>query len=269
MNWSCGPPAGRFRVRDLQTHHDERDTAAGRRRLAINLAGVPRDAVGRGCTLATPGYLQPARYLDVWLATLRMPGKVRRKTLRLRLHIATNEVLTELRLIEKPEENTVAAQFAQLKTAEPIVATKGQRFILRDESGKRTLGGGRVLRPAARLWTAKRPAHQEGLQTLRDGSPPARLEEVIRAAEWQALSMKQLALRAGLADENEADNLAQRLMGAGKIRRLETTSTRQYIHNARLQALGDDLVRRLKQFVQDNPRLPGLPAFAVAELDAQ
>jgi selenocysteine-specific elongation factor len=176
----------------------------------------------------------------------------------LRLHIATSEVLTELRLADKPQADAVSNVFAQLKTAEPIVATWGQCFILRDESGMRTLGGGRVLRPVGRLWTARRPIHRAGLQALLEGQPAARLEEVIRAAEWQPLDDKHLSVRAGLRDELEAAELSRRLMGGGKIRLIEAASLRLHVHNSHLQALADDLDRRLMAFIQANPRLPGL-----------
>jgi selenocysteine-specific elongation factor len=257
-------PAGqRVRVRDLQTHYDGLDHAAGRRRLALNLAGLSRDEVARGCTLATPGYLEPTRWLDVWVAALRMPGKERRQTLRIRLHISTTEVLAELHLREKPTEDPLRDLFAQIKVAEPIVTTWGRRFILRDESGNRTLGGGCILRPVARPWTAKRPAHLPGLATLRAGSPIERLEEVIRAAEWQPLTDKQLALRAGLPDDQDAAETCRRLTGAGKIRIIEAASLRLRAHNAHLATLSQDLDRRLKTLLKDNPRLPGLPLSQV------
>jgi len=253
-------PAGRrVRVRDLQTHHAERDRVEGRTRLALNLAGIAVEEVGRGGTLATPGYLRPTRYLDVWLAWLRMPGKTPRQRLRLRLHFATSEVLTELHLLEKPAAERVAGQFGQLKAAAPVVATWGERFILRDESGTRTLGGGRILRPAGHPWTARRPAHRAGLEALREGAPAARLEEVIRAAEWEPLDEKQLAARAGLGDEAVARQTCQRVMSAGQVRWFEAAATRAYVHNTRLAELAEDLNRRLARFVQENPRLPGLP----------
>ncbi|MGD8451951.1 MAG: selenocysteine-specific translation elongation factor [Phycisphaerae bacterium] len=253
------PGGQRVRVRDLQVHNDSREATFGRVRLAVNLAGIEQAGAGRGCTLSTPGYLQATRYLDVWLAWLRMPGKTRRQTLRLRLHMATSEVLTELRLLDKPDDQDIRGVFGQLKTAEPIVAVWNERFILRDESGRRTLGGGAVVRPVTRLWTARRPAYREGLEALLDGQPPARLEEVIRNAEWQPLDYQQLAMLAGLRDEAEAAELCQRLMGGGKIRLFEAASLRVHVHNAWLEALTDNLLVRLKAYMQDNPRLPGLP----------
>lgn len=253
-------PAGkRVRVRDMQTHHDERATASGRMRLGLNLAAVPTDEVRRGCELATPDYLRPTRCLDVWLAALRMPGKVRRQTLRLRLHIATSDVLAELRLLSEPEAETWRGVFGQLKVAEPIVAAWGQHFIVRDESATRTLGGGRVLRPAARRWTARRPPSEAGLRALLEGSPRERLEEVIRDSTWQGLAEARLAAEAGLADADEAARLCRSLLDKGILCQLETASQRLLVHAAHLKSLGADLDRRLRAFLEANPRVPGVP----------
>ncbi len=253
------PAQTAVRARGLQTHNDRLDAVAGRLRLAVNLAGVSHDEIQRGCTLATPGYLEPARYLDAYVPWLRMPGKTRRQTLRLRLHIGTRDVLCEVRLRDKPTDDPVRDQYVQLKAAEPVVATWGERFILRDESGTRTLGGGRVLRPVARLWTARRPAHVAGLDVLHSGPPPARLEEAIRALEWRPVDEQRLATLAGLADEDDVGNTCRRLMGGGRVRVLEVAGVKLYVHNAHLEVLGEDLTRRLKAYLADNPRQAGLP----------
>jgi selenocysteine-specific elongation factor len=253
-------PAGRrVRVRDLQVHYEGAAAVAGRTRLAVNLAGVALDEVGRGCELATPGYLETTRCMDVWVASLRMPGKLLRKNIRLRLHIATSEVLAELRLRENPSGLAVRDQFAQLRPAEPIVAAWGQRFILRDESGSRTLGGGRVLRPVARPWSAKRPAHVEGLQVLLNGSAKQRLEEVIRANEWQPCSDARLATRAGLAKAERVRTRCQQLVEEGRIESLTVALTPVCVHASHLKTLAANASERLTAHLTANPRLAGVP----------
>ena len=253
-------PVGRkVRVRDLQTHRDAREAASGRMRLAVNLAGVSHDEVRRGFELAAPGYLQPTWLMDVWLALLRMPGKLVRQTLRLRLHIATNEVLAELRLPDKPASDVVQDVFGQLRVAEPLVATWGQHFILRDEAALRTLGGGRVIRPTARRWNARRPPRPEVLTTLKDGAARERLEHVIREAGWSLLSEPRLAAEAGLAEADEVARTVRSLVDKGVLCALETASQRMLVHRDVLAALGQDLDRRLRAYLEANPRTPGLP----------
>ena len=253
-------PAGTtVRVRDMETHGDERQAASGRTRLGVNLAGLSLEDVRRGYELATPGYLRPTHFLDVWLAHLRMPGKERRQTLRLRLHVATSDVLAELRLLAKPDADVSRGVFGQLHVAEPIVATWGQRFILRDESASRTLGGGRVLRPTARRWTARHPGHETGLRTLHEGQPKERLAEIIRDSEWQVLIESRLAAEAGLADAEEAGRACRSLLDKGVLGQLETASQRMLVHSSHLTALGEDLNRRLREYLEANPRVPGVP----------
>ena len=253
-------PAGRrVRVRDLQTHYEGAEAVAGRMRLAVNLAGVSLGEVSRGCELATQGYLEATRRMDVWVASVRMPGKMLRKNIRLRLHAGTSEVLAELRLHEAPSGLAVREQFGQLCLNEPIVVTWGQRFILRDESGSRTLGGGRVLRPVARPWTGKRPAHLEGLQALLDGGVKQRLEEVIRANEWRPCGEKLLATRAGLPRAERVAARCRQLGEEGRIETLMVATTPVYIHTSHLAGIAEGAGRRLKEHLAANPRLPGVP----------
>jgi selenocysteine-specific elongation factor len=253
------PEGRRVRVRDLQTHYEGAAAAAGRMRLAVNLAGVALDEVGRGHELATPGYLEATRLMDVWVASVRMPGKMLRRNIRLRLHVATSEVLAELRLRENPVELTVRGQFAQLRLTRPVVAAWGQRFILRDESGSRTLGGGRVLRPVARSWSAKRPAHVDGLRALLDGSARQRLDEVIRANEWQLCSDAHLATRAGLAKAQRVQARCRQLIEEGRIKTLMVASTPVYVHASHLKAIAANATERLRAHLAANPRLAGVP----------
>jgi selenocysteine-specific elongation factor len=257
------PNGMRVRVRGLQSHSEGRDAAAGRMRLAINLAGVSLEDLRRGCELATPEYLEATRCLEVRLAWLRMPGKLVRRTLRLRLHIATSEVLAQLRLADEPAGDSLRGVFGQLLTGEPIVAAWGQRFVVRDETGTRTLGGGRVMRPAARPWSAKKPPQREGLRMLHEGKPKQRLEEVIRACEWRVCGERQLATRAGLADGETAAGLCRQLGVENRIVGLAGGgvaggSGRMYLHAGLVQSVAELLVERLARHLATNSRLPGL-----------
>jgi selenocysteine-specific elongation factor len=253
-------PAGHaVRVRDLQTHNEASDAVSGRMRLAANLASVALADVRRGCELAAPGYLEATQRLDVSITVLRTPAGARRSALRLRLHIATSEALAELRLIEKPAEETVRGTFGQLRVAQPIVAAWGQRFILRDESGQRTLGGGRVLRPRAAPWSAKRPPEQERLVLLAGPDALRRLEETIRSLEWQRVPPAALAARAGLRDADEAAALCRRLCVEGRAIALGAGANETLVHAATLADLTQDISRRLRERQAAQPRWPGAP----------
>jgi selenocysteine-specific elongation factor len=125
-------PSGReVRVRSVQVHDRPVERAEAGQRVAVALPGVERHEVGRGDVLVTPGAFRPSFRLDVALdATGELPARVQ-------LHHGTAE--TVARVVRAGE------RFAQLRLARPVVAARGDRFVLRTET---TVGGGVVLDPA-------------------------------------------------------------------------------------------------------------------------
>lgn len=139
------------------------------------------------------------------------------------------------------------------------MATWGEHFIVRDESGNRTLGGGRVLRPVSRPWRAKRPAHPDGLRALLEGNATERLEEVVRANEWHSCGDDCLAARAGLADASQAVSVREPLEKSGRITRFDAGGSPTWAHVCHLDELVKLIPARLSEHLDANPRLPGLP----------
>ena len=97
----------------------------------VSLPGVERHEVVRGDVLVTPGAFLPSFRLDVLLdGAAELPARVQ-------LHHGTAE--TVARVVRAGE------RFAQLRLSRPVVAARGDRFVLRTET---TVGGGVVLDPA-------------------------------------------------------------------------------------------------------------------------
>ncbi len=120
-----------MRVRSVQVHDRPVDRAEAGQRVAVSLPGVERAEVGRGDVLVTPGAFRPSFRLDVVLdGAGELPARVQ-------LHHGTSESVA--RVIRAGE------RFAQLRLARPVVAARGDRFVLRTET---TVGGGVVLDPA-------------------------------------------------------------------------------------------------------------------------
>ena len=125
-------PRGRtVRVRSVQVHDRPVERAEAGQRVAVSLPGVERQDVGRGDVLVTPGAFRPSFRLDVTLdGASDLPARVQ-------LHHGTAE--TVARVVRAGD------RFAQLRLARPVVAARGDRFVLRTET---TVGGGLVLDPA-------------------------------------------------------------------------------------------------------------------------
>jgi selenocysteine-specific elongation factor len=124
-------PSGRtLRARSVQVHDRPVELAEAGQRVAVNLPGIERGGLRRGHALVEPGHYPVSYRLDVVLDELEaVPAAVK-------VHLGTADVAARL---------VRAGRFAQLRLEEPVVAARGDRFVLRAET---TVGGGRVLDPA-------------------------------------------------------------------------------------------------------------------------
>jgi selenocysteine-specific elongation factor len=127
-------PAGEeVRVRSVQVHDEPVERADAGQRVALALPGIERTSLRRGDALVEPGTYPVSYRIDVQLEELEPIGD----HARLHVHHGTAEI--PARLIR------IGDRFAQLRLAEPIVAARGDRVVLRNST---TLGGGRILDPA-------------------------------------------------------------------------------------------------------------------------
>jgi selenocysteine-specific elongation factor len=165
-------PGGRaVRVRSVQVHDRPVDRAEAGQRVAVALPGVERRELRRGDALVAPGAFSASYRLDVALDPLaEIPARVH-------VHHGTADVVARVA--------RAGERFAQLRLAEPVVAARGDRVVLRAGT---TVGGGVVLDPAP-----PRHADPARMEALERGEvlvhAPVRSEELRRVGveaegEW-------------------------------------------------------------------------------------
>lgn len=248
------------RVRDLQAHGVLYEVLHCGQRIAMNISGIDRDLINRGCELATPGYLQSARMIDVRLQHLSSSGRPLKSTSVVRLGIGTMEVPIRAVLLADQVLHPGEDTYAQLRSGEPITAVYGQHFIIRDETATRTIGGGIVLRPNARRKRRTNNVERDMLRRLEEGDAADRVEQVLRVAGFDVPTDLQLCARAGV----ELDDLPAVLASLDQTgRRFAVAGTNAKVVPAALDDLTERLTRWLSAFHTENPELPGRPIDAV------
>jgi selenocysteine-specific elongation factor len=131
------PDGRRTRVRAVQEHDEARDRAHAGRRVALNLVGVEVRDVARGDVVATAAAgLAPSYLLDAALDTRLEHGS------RVHVHHGTREVPARV--------GWLGGRFHQLRCEAPLIASRGDRLVVRSVAPPDTLGGGVVLDPRAR-----------------------------------------------------------------------------------------------------------------------
>jgi selenocysteine-specific elongation factor len=146
------------RVRSVQVHDRAVERAEAGQRVAVALPGVERHELRRGDALVAPGAYSTTYRLDVALEPLaEIPSRVH-------VHHGTGDVLARVA--------RVGDRYAQLRLAEPVVAARGDRVVLRAGT---TVGGGVVLDPAP-----PRHVSEARMEQVERGDVAATVHEPVR-----------------------------------------------------------------------------------------
>jgi selenocysteine-specific elongation factor len=222
-------PAGvTVRVRSVQVHDRAVDRAEAGQRVAVALPGVERAQIARGDVLVEPGAYPTSYRLDVVLEELEpIPDGAR-----LGVHHGTSRA--PARVVR------VGERYAQLRLAEPVVAARGDRVVLRTET---TVGGGLVLDPAP-----PRRVDEARLVLLERGDPAS----IVRALVHAPVRIGSLGGRA-LLDRVELEQGLSTVHVVGEWA----------LSDAWLASLREEVHERLRARAASSPLDPGL---SLAEL---
>ena len=141
-------PSGlRGRIRGLQTHKKKEEVAVPGSRTAINLSGVDLEQIQRGDLVARPDQYHATQRLDVRFRLLTEAVSPLHHHSEVKLFLGTSETIADVRLLGAEILNPGETGWLQLELHQPVVAIRGDRYILRRPSPSETLGGGTVIDP--------------------------------------------------------------------------------------------------------------------------
>ncbi len=268
-------PAGRSaRVRSIHAQNQQTERGFAGQRCALNLAGegISKDSINRGDMVVDPYLHAPSDRIDADLSVLESEAKPIGEWFSARLHHASAEIGVRIVPLEGPLLPGQNGR-VQLVLDRPIAAAAGDRFVLRDVSARRTIGGGQFLDLRAPLRKRRSP---ERLNLLKAASVkragdalaalldvPPFLVDLDAFARDRALSEAELLTATEFAAaeviQSQASRHAlskrQRAAFSDEVQRVLGTF---HVENPDLQGIGRERLR-----LQVTPRLPS-PAFLVA-----
>src|ERR1700722_10060972 len=175
-------PSGLFaRVRSLHAQNRPADAAHAGDRCALNLTGpgITKDSIGRGDVALDPELHAPTDRIAARMRVLPTEKKPVGQWFPVRLHHASAEagariVLFDDKPIAPGEEANV-----QLVLDRPIAAATHDRFVLRDASAERSLGGAVFLDLLANGGGGRAPERREQRVLLPLAAPSACLAALL------------------------------------------------------------------------------------------
>ena len=203
------------RIRGLQTHQRKEDRAVPGSRTAVNISGVDLDEVRRGQVVAFPKTFTTTRRMDVAFDLLPDSAFPLEHNTEVKLFIGSAEVIARVRLIGAETLAPGESGWLQLETPEPVVAARGDRYILRRPSPGETIGGGVVLDPNPRRRHKRfSEAVQARLKALAQGSPEEILMQALIALGTGTFGEVQQAAN---MEDTAAQAAVESLLASGQI----------------------------------------------------
>ena len=246
------PANVRARVRGMQSHEESIEHASPGRRLAVNLRGVDKAALKRGDVLGLPGAWQPTVLLDAWLRYLPDAQRPLEHNDRVKFFVGAAEVMGSVRVLDKEQVLPGEEAWVQLRLDAPVVAARGDRFILRRPSPGETIGGGMILDTApGQRWKRFRPDVIARLQALHEGDP-VRVALVNLAGQGRPVLVQDSGLNAAQL---------QAAMDAGQVHLLR--QGQWVIHASSWERLRQRVTQILERFHRAEPLRPAMPRDAL------
>jgi selenocysteine-specific elongation factor len=174
-------PSG-IEVRVRGVHAQNRAVVSGHagQRCALNLAGIEKAQVHRGDWLLEAPIHAPVQRFDAELRVLAAEAKPLRHWTPVHVHIGAADVMARVVLLEGETIAPGDSALVQIVADRPLCALHGDRFILRDQSATRTLGGGRVVDPFPPAKNRRTPARMAMLRAMGRASHPRALKDMLQ-----------------------------------------------------------------------------------------
>lgn len=242
------------RVRSIHAQNQVTDIGTAGDRCALNLAGpqITKDAIHRGDVVLDPDLHAPTNRIDAVLHILKTEEKPIGQWFPVRLHHAATEVGARVVLLDDKKISPGSTAEVQLVLDRPIAAAVPDRFVIREVSAQRTIGGGKFidLRPPARK--RRTPERREQRQALAIDDPRKAV------AAFLAVPPFALYISAFACDRALSDAQMHQLVDELKLVLLRSDASATAISPERWQAFTSNLKTQLATFHAEKPDLQGI-----------
>ncbi len=243
------------RVRGLHAQNRESAQGLAGQRLALNLAatGLEKSDINRGDWIVAESAAVSTRRIDARMRLLASEARDLAHWTPVHLHLGACDVGARVVLLEGPVLAPGGSMRVQLELDRDIAAWHGDRFILRDQSATRTLGGGVVLDPFASATLRRKPVRLAALTAMELQAPDQALQELLALQPAAGVALESFCVARNLQPaEREAllQTVPHRAMPDGNGQRLFAPG--------QLEAVANGLTEVLAAYHRSHPDSPGI-----------
>ncbi|MCK5914441.1 MAG: selenocysteine-specific translation elongation factor, partial [Desulfuromusa sp.] len=245
------PAAISARVREIQAHDQQVIEVVAGQRVALNLSGVTRDQVPRGSVIGTPGLFRASQRIDVKLQLLKNAPRAVKFRDPVHLHLGTGRSVAKVVLLDRDEMAPGEDALVQMTLDHPLLAHRGDRFIIRSYSPMVTIGGGTVIDAEPQKHKRFRGEVTQRLHDLASGDLGFWLQKL---DELQVARLKDLEKQTGTGREQLLQGL-EKLKASGEVELF----AEQWVTADRVRSWKQQLPQIVAEYQQQHHLSHGIP----------
>ena len=244
------------RLRALHAQNRKAEEGRAGDRCALNLAGeaISAEAIKRGDLVLDPTLHAPTERIDATLTVLAGEPKPLGAWFPVRFHHGASEIGARLVPLSDDPLAPGTTGRVQIVLERPIAAAVGDRYVVRDTSAQRSIGGGRLIDLRAPARKRRTPERLAQLDALAQADPATAVAALLALPPFH-LDLAAFARDRALAPAAPAE-IAARL---GLVVFAEGEA-RTALSPARWEDFGAALLGEIARFHEANPDLPGIGA---------
>ena len=258
------------RVRGVHAQNQEADVALVGQRCALNLSGeLPRQEIGRGDWLSSSTDSQLVYFIDVLLTpalnfnvqqvkdkkasggAVLAPQAALQHWTPAHLHLGTADIPCRIALLEVKELIGGQQGMARLICDRELLAVNGDRFVLRDQSARKTIAGGQVLDPHPPKRGRSNPERLLELQALNSETPAIALQKLLELQPC-GISLTRFIRQFGLTELETTE-----VVNDNELVTTGSDNDLWCLRNDQCNKLQNDVLDHLQKFHDNNPDLLG------------
>jgi len=256
------PDGRRLRIRNIEVFDEKVEKVSDGQRAAINLAKIEKTEILRGMELVSPE-LEAEMHNRYFAALEMLPHRYcnLKNFSRVRLFKGTMETMATLINIEEDVFKPKGKYVTQINFHDNSLILSGERFIIRDETNRNTVGGGEFLIPAI-IKRARIP--KENLSLLRDFPSMNLVDKITSALVFDKRNVIPLDSLSTMFNR-KSDEIISLIKKDGKEIEILPWRDRTIALHSKLDKAKQAILDSIKEFHAKNPELPGIEKKGLRE----
>lgn len=256
---TISPQGIQARVRSIHAQNQEAGSGTVGQRCAVNLAGteVRKNEIHRGGWLLDGSLHNPVPRFDAELHVLASEPRSLKHWTPVHVYLGAAEVPGRVALLKDKNIAPGESGLVQIVLSRQIGALRGDGFIIRDQSARRTMAGGRVLDPFAPSRGRAKPERIAYLNAMAEPDPENSLTTLLEGNPL-GVDLTNFATAWNLSDELRDRLFADVAMKSAGPDGAPIGFATSHWHN-----LAERILSTLKLSHENSPEKPGLSGDAL------